>query len=115
MSRQSYHSPNWGGARTGAGRPCKKPLPPTDIRALDPEKFISPAFYLLCRMHDPVLPSEYRDQIALQLLPFFCPKLKRTEHRSLSEIAASLSDEQLDQMLLRYGVAEDATELPPMQ
>ena len=66
-------------------------------------------------MHDPVLPSEYRDQIALQLLPFFCPKLKSTEHRSLSEIAASLSDEQLDQMLLRYGVAEDATELPPMQ
>jgi len=41
--------------------------------------------------------------------------LKRTEHRSLSEIAASLSDEQLDQMLLRYGVAVDATELPPMQ
>ena len=112
MPRQSYHSPNWGGARTGAGRPRLQQLPPTDIRALDPEKFISPGFYLLMRMNDPVLPSEYRDQLALALLPFFCPKLKRTEHRSLSEIAASLSDEQLDQMLLQYGVGGAAIELP---
>src|SRR5215469_11467288 len=101
MSRQSYHSPNWGGARTGAGRPRLRVLPPTDPSALDQDKFVSPAFYLLCRMHDPVLPSEYRDQLALALLPFFCPKLRRTEHRSLDEIVASLSDEQLDQMLLR--------------
>lgn len=114
MSRQSYHSPNWGGARTGAGRPGKKPLPPTDIRALDQDKFISPGFYLLMRMNDPVLPSEYRDSLALALLPFFCPKLKRTEHRSLSEVVASLSDEQLNQLLLQYGVAGDAIELPSM-
>jgi len=36
MSRQSYHSSNWGGARTGAGRPRLRVLPPTDIRARDP-------------------------------------------------------------------------------
>jgi len=53
--------------------------------------------------------------LALALLPFFCPKLKRTERRSLSEVAASLNDEQLNQMLLRYGVAGDAIELPSMQ
>jgi hypothetical protein len=88
--RVKRHSPNWGGARTAAGRPRSQQwqLPPTDIRALDMQKV--------------------GDRTAAVLLS----TIETNRAGTLGEIAASLNDQQLDQLLLQYGVAGGGIVLP---
>jgi len=73
--RQRYHNPNWGGARPDSGRP-QLILPETVVDVAPKPEFAKPLDYLWSRMNDPALPAQYRDPLAVKLLPFFHPSVQ---------------------------------------
>lgn len=65
MARTARHSPNWGGARPGAGR---KPRPPLLVQL--PER-ADPLQWLLAAMNHEALPLRLRMACAVALLPYW--------------------------------------------
>jgi hypothetical protein len=108
--RQPYHNPNWGGARPGSGRP-QLILPETVVDVAPKPEFAKPLDYLWSRMNDPALPAQYRDQLAVKLLPFFHPRLGMTVafSRRLVEQISRATDEEIDQQLAALGYVKIAT------
>lgn len=67
MPRTARHSPNWGGARPGAGR---KPRPPLLVQL---PATGDPLQWLLAAMNCPALPLRLRTDVAAFLLPYCRP------------------------------------------
>lgn len=105
--RQYYHSLNWGGARPGSGRP-KLVLPETVIDVTPQPDYKKPLDYLWARMNQQSLPGQYRDKLAIQLLPYFHPRIAMNIalSRLLDKKVKRLSDEEIDKHLEDLGYAK---------
>jgi hypothetical protein len=105
----------WGGQRAGAGRPKgvigKRRRAREAVAKARADGQIMPVDWLLKRLNDPELPSEYRDKLAAMVAPYTAPRLSAV---AITKRPAMMSDEEIAQMvglteedMLRLGIGRE--------